>query len=305
MLTVFAFTVLFGTMYPLIVEAMSGDDVAVGRPFFDRASIPIALLLLLMLGIGTIAPWRVATPKLLWERLRLATVVGLVVGAGVVLLGIDSVAVVLTVVLVVFILTAIVVRYVSVVRSRSESTLTSAAKVLRNEPGYWGGQIAHIGIALMALSIATSGGLATREAVTLASGESAVVGRHCVQYVEPFSRAEPNRAVVGVVVEILDEACSRRLATLEPRVNSYPGSAQPIGTPAVWKGPINDVYIGIAGGDSDRIQLNVFIFPLQWLLWAGGLVVLIGGGLAMFVKPIRRNRASETGQPIEADASDV
>jgi cytochrome c-type biogenesis protein CcmF len=77
LLSVFAFTVLFGTMYPLLVEAASGDEVAVGRPFFDKASIPIALLLLLVLGIGAVSPWRVATPKLLWERLRLATVVGL------------------------------------------------------------------------------------------------------------------------------------------------------------------------------------------------------------------------------------
>lgn len=305
LLTVFAFTVLFGTMYPLIVEAMSGDEVAVGRPFFDRASIPIALLLLLMLGIGTIAPWRVASPKLLWERLRLATVVGLVVGAGVVLSGIDSVSVVLTVVVVVFILTAIVVRYVSVVRSRPEATLTAVAKVLRNEPGYWGGQIAHIGIALMALSIATSGGLATREAVMLAPGESAVVGSYCVQYVEPFSRAEPHRDVAGVVVNLFKEDCSTPIATLEPSVNSYPRALQPIGTPAVWTGPISDVYIAIAGGAADDIQLNVFIFPLQWLLWAGGLVVLIGGGLAMVPKATRRSRASATAEPAEVDTSDV
>ncbi|GMQ94136.1 MAG: heme lyase CcmF/NrfE family subunit [Acidimicrobiia bacterium] len=305
LLTVFAFTVLFGTMYPLIVEAMSGDQVAVGRPFFDRASIPIALLLLLMLGIGAIAPWRVASPKVLWERLRLATIAGLVVGAGAVLRGINSVSVVLTFILVVFILTAIVGRYVEVVRSRPEPILTAAVKVARNEPGYWGGQIAHVGIALMALSIATSGGLATREAVALAPGESAVVGGYCVQYVQPFSRSEPHREIVGVVVNLLDETCSRPIATLEPSVNSYPAAVQPIGTPAVWTGPVNDVYIGIVGGVEDRIELNVFIFPLQWLLWAGGFIVLIGGGFSMLRKPDGRGRASEMTEPVEAGASDV
>ncbi len=305
LLTVFAFTVLFGTMYPLIVEAMSGDQVAVGRPFFDRASIPIALLLLLILGIGAIAPWRVASPKVLWERLRLATIMGLVVGAGAVLLGINSVAVVLTFVLVVFILTAIAGRYVEVVRSRPEPVPTAAVKVLRNEPGYWGGQIAHVGVALVALSIATSGGLATRQAVTLAQGESAVVGGYCVQYVEPFTRVEPNREVVGVVVNLFKEDCSTLIDTLEPSVNSYPAATQPIGTPAVWTGPVNDVYVGIAGGEQDRIQLNVFIFPLQWLLWAGGFLVLIGGGFAMLRKPNRRSRASETTEPIEAGVPDV
>jgi len=305
LLTVFAFTVLFGTMYPLIVEAASGDEVAVGRPFFDRASIPIALLLLLMLGLGAVAPWRVASPKVMWSRLRLGTIVGLVAGAAVVLRGIDSTAVVITIVLVGFVLTAIIGRYVEVVRSRPESTLESAGKVLRNDPGYWGGQIAHIGVVLMALSIATSGGLAIRNAVSLAPGETAVVGGYCIQYVEPFTRTEPHRDVNGVVVEVLDETCTTSLDTLAPSVNTYPAATQPIGSPAVKIGMFSDVYIGIAGGDAGRIVLNVFIFPLQWLLWAGGAIVVLGGAFAMARRPTNGKRALELEQPVEAGATDV
>ncbi len=296
LLTVFAFTVLFGTMYPLVVEAASGDEVAVGRPFFDRASIPLALLLLLILGIGSISPWRVAKPKVLWERLRLATVVGLISGAlAVVVGGIDSNAVVVTIVLTFFVLTAIVDRFVNVVRSRPESAPSAAVKVLRNEPGYWGGQIAHVGVALMALAIATTGGLAVRDTIALAPGETAVVGGYCVRYLEPVSRVEPNRTVSGVLVEVLDGSCSKVIDTLEPRVNTYPGASQPIGTPAVSTGFVNDVYLAVAGGSAERIELNVFVFPLQWLLWAGGFVVIFGGLFAMIPKPNRQHRTSEEG----------
>ncbi|MCL1593885.1 MAG: cytochrome c biogenesis protein CcsA [Actinomycetia bacterium] len=309
LLTVFAFTVLFGTMYPLIIEATSGDEVAVGRPFFDRASIPLALLLLFILGIGSMSPWRVASQKVLWERLRLATVVGLVAGAlAVVWKGIDSVSVVVTIVLTAFVLTAIIGRFVSVVRGRPESVARASVKVLRNEPGYWGGQIAHIGIALMALAIATTGGLALRDTVALAQGETAVVGSYCIRYIEPVARVEPNRTVSGVVVEVLDESCSRVLSTLEPRVNSYPGSAQPIGTPAVRTGLTDDVYLAIAGGGAERIELNVFIFPLQSLLWAGGFIVLVGGLFSMVPKPRKQHRTSyqeqDTDVRAESRASD-
>ncbi|MEN8239193.1 MAG: cytochrome c-type biogenesis CcmF C-terminal domain-containing protein [Actinomycetota bacterium] len=308
LLSVFAFTVLFGTMYPLLVEAVSGDEVAVGTPFFDRASIPIALLLLLVLGIGSVAPWRVATPKILWERLRLATVVGLIAGALAVGWGIDSTAVVATIVLTFFVVTVIVVRFVAVVHSRPEPVFTASGKVLRNEPGYWGGQIAHVGIALIALAIATTGGLATRNLIALNQGESAVVAGYCVQYVEPVSRVEPNRSVSGVKVEVLDESCSDVIDTLEPRINMYPGSAQPIGTPAVSTGIVNDVYLAIAGGSAERIELNVFVFPLQWLLWAGGAIVVIGGLFAMTPKPSRQHRApreSESTEPaVESGGSD-
>jgi cytochrome c-type biogenesis protein CcmF len=308
LLSVFAFTVLFGTMYPLLVEAASGDEVAVGRPFFDKASIPIALLLLLILGIGAVAPWRVATPKVLWERLRLATVVGLVAGALAVVSGIDSISVVLTIVITFFVITAIVVRYVSVVGSRPGSKIKAAGMVLRNEPGYWGGQTAHVGIALMALAIATTGSLATRSVVALNQGETAVVAGYCVRYVEPVSRVEPNRTVSGVKVEVMDGSCTDVIDTLEPRLNTYPGSSQAIGTPAVSTGFVNDVYLAIAGGSGERIELNVFVFPLQWLLWAGGAVVVLGGLFAMVPKPSRQHRASyssgSTEPAVESEASD-
>jgi cytochrome c-type biogenesis protein CcmF len=308
LLSVFAFTVLFGTMYPLLVEAASGDEVAVGRPFFDKASIPIALLLLLILGIGSVAPWRVASPKVLWERLRLATVVGLIAGALAVGWGIDSLSVVVTIVLTFFVITAIAVRFVTVVHSRPESVFSAVPKVLRNEPGYWGGQVAHIGIALMALAIATTGGLATRDLVALEQGETAIVAGYCIRYVEPVSRVEPNRTVSGVRVEVLDRSCTNVIDTLEPRLNTYPGSAQAIGTPAVSTGFVNDVYLAIAGGSAERIELNVFVFPLQWLLWAGGAIVVFGGMFAMIPKPSRQHRASDLSEPIqpavESEASD-
>jgi cytochrome c-type biogenesis protein CcmF len=292
-LTVLAFTVLFGTMYPLVVEAMSGSEVAVGRPFFDRAAVPIALLLLLLIAFGSVSPWRVASKDVLWHRLRWPMVVGLAVGALAVLIGVRSWPVVLTIVLAFFIIAAVVERYVSVVRARPESVGSGAVKVVRNDAGYWGGQLAHIGVALIAISLATTNGLALRDTVTVPQGEMATVGGYCVRYIEPFSRSEPNREVAGVRVEVLDENCTDSKAILAPRLNTYTGSSQPIGTPDVWTGPIDDVYVGIAGGSASSVDLNVFVFPFQWLLWVGGLVIVAGGLLALFRNPARGSRASE------------
>jgi cytochrome c-type biogenesis protein CcmF len=285
LLTVFAFTVLFGTMYPLIVEALSGDEVSVGRPFFDRAGVPLALLLLLFLGAGAVAPWRVAKVDLLWRRLRAAVAAGLVAGAVAVVIGVRSIPVVLTIVLAVYVATAIVVRFASMVAARQEAVVSAMRRVVGNDRGYWGGQIAHVGIAIIAVSLATTNGLAIREVVTLDQGSTATVGRFCVRYIEPFTLSEPNREVNGVRIGILDASCSTTKATLEPRVNTYGAGTQPVGTPAVWTGFIDDVYVGIAGGSTTTIQLNVFIFPLQWLLWFGGMVVVAGGVFAMFRKP--------------------
>jgi cytochrome c-type biogenesis protein CcmF len=222
--------------------------------------------------------------------------------------GIDSTSVVLTIVLTFFVVTAIIVRFVSVVRSRPGSRIKASGKALRADSGYWGGQMAHIGIAAIALAIATTGGLATRGVVALNQGETAVVAGYCVRYVEPVSRAEPNRTVSGVRVEVLDGSCTDVIDTLEPTLNTYPGSSQAIGTPAVSTGFVNDVYLAIAGGSAERIELNVFVFPLQWMLWAGGAVVVFGGLFAMLPKPSTQHRASHDSDPtepaLESEASD-
>ncbi len=292
-LTVFAFTVLFGTLYPLIVQAMSGDEVAVGRPFFDRAAVPLSLLLLLVLGVGSISPWRVATPELLWKRLRAAVALGLVAAAISVSVGVESLSVVITLGLAVFVISAITLRFFEVVTARPEGMGTAARKVFGNDVGYWGGQVSHIGLAFVAIALATTSGLVVRDTIALSVGETAVVDGYCVEYLGPTSYTEPHRVVQGVRVAILDQSCSTVKAELEPRINTYEGSSQPIGTPDVWTGLIDDVYIGIAGGTTERIELNVFVFPLQWLLWVGGLIIVAGGVIALGRKPGRRRRASD------------
>ena len=284
LLTLFAFTVLVGTIYPLVYEAFTGDQVSVGRPFFDRVAVPLAFALLLMVGLGSIAPWRVARPGVLWRRLRAAVNWGLVAAAGVVLLGVRSVGVVAAVGLAVFVIATIVGWYVHQVRRQlaARRALRSAvASPLRADPGYWGGQISHVAVALAAIAIATTSGLAVRQTVTLGRGDTATVGGYCVRYVEPFTRSEPNREVEGIRVELLDGTCARSIALLEPRVHIYPNATQPVATPAVWTGLRDDVYLSLGGGTTSQAVLSVFVFPFQWLLWAAGAVVVLGGLVAL------------------------
>jgi cytochrome c-type biogenesis protein CcmF len=165
--------------------------------------------------------------------------------------------------------------------------------------------VSHIGLALVAISLATTSGLAIRDTVVLAPGETAVAAGYCIGYTESFARAEPNRDVQGVRIQVMDESCSTVKADLEPRINTYEGSSQPIGTPDVWTGFIDDVYVGISGGSAERIELNVFVFPLQWLLWVGGLILVAGGLIALGRKPARRRRASKDDEAQEAGSTHV
>jgi cytochrome c-type biogenesis protein CcmF len=82
-------------------------------------------------------------------------------------------------------------------------------------------------------------------------------------------------------------------------VNRYPNSTQPVGTPAVRTGLVDDVYLTITSGDANRVGLEILIFPFMWLLWVGGLIMVAGGFWAF---AMRRRSSPPTPTPDRVEA---
>ena len=173
----------------------------------------------------------------------------------------------------------------------------SLGRTMRRDPGYWGGQLSHIGVAILAMGIAISANQGMETQVTLEPGQMVEFAGHEITYLEDFSRQEPNRNVLGARVEVTRNGST--LAILEPRLNQYVRSSQPVATPAVdtsWRG---DFYLSLTGIGGGRISLDVFWFPFIWMIWLGGVVAASGGLFAWVVhKPSRR-----VPIPEEAEAS--
>jgi len=277
LLTLFAFVVLVGTIYPMVLEAFTGDRVSVGAPWFDRSAIPIALVLLLAMGIGPMTPYRVARPAVLWRRMRLPLQVAAATAAVVVVAGLRPITVVTTVALAAFVVSGILRHAHEVIRSRPGGYLGGLARLPGSDPGYWGGMIAHVGVALVAVAIAFSGSFGVRQEITLVVGESAPFEGYTLTYRSPFLRQEPNRTVIGASIEL--RRGDRLLGTLEPRLNQYPNQVQAIPTPSVRTGFGEDVYLSLVriGQGDATVTVDAFRFPLMWLLWLGGLTVFAGG----------------------------
>jgi cytochrome c-type biogenesis protein CcmF len=277
LLSLFAFVVLTGTTYPMLLEAFSGDRVSVGAPWFDRSAVPIGLVLLFAMGIGPIVPWRAASPSALWRRVRLPLQVAAVATALVVVAGLRPITVVATVALATFVIAGILRHGHEVVRSRPGRYLPELGRLPGSDPGYWGGMIAHVGVALVAVAIAFSGSFGARQEITLAVGDSAPFEGYTLTYLSPFLRQESNRTVIGATIEV--SRGDREVATLEPRLNQYPNQVQAIPTPSVHTGLGEDVYLSLVRLEqgSATVSLDAFRFPLMWLLWFGGLLVFVGG----------------------------
>ncbi len=289
LLALFAFVVLLGTIYPMVLEAFTGDRVSVGAPWFDRAAVPIALVLLFAVGLGPITPYRRARAEVMWERLRGPLQVTAVAAAAAAVAGVRAITVLGTVALGVLIISVIVRQAHSTVRSRPDPYLRSLRGLYRSDPGYWGGMVAHVGVALVAVAIAFSGSFDTRDTVTLQPGEAAVVHGYTLTYVGPFAIDDGHRTLIGAAIAV--SRGGSELGELRPALTQYPNQIQAVPTPAVRTGLREDLYLSlvrIAEGTA-AVTIDVFRFPLMWLLWLGGLIVVSGGALSFLGR--RRARA--------------
>ena len=290
LLTVFAFVVLAGTLYPILVEAFTGSQVGVGPPFFNRLAIPISLGLLLAMAIGVVTPYRSARGTVVWERIRNPLRVALAVAAASVLFGSRNGWVLLGLLAAAFVV-AIAGRQLWVTARKlaasSGARLPAAAgRAMRNDPHYWGGQIAHVGVALLALGIALSSNLGLEDEVTLQRGETVEFGRFEITFDGPFTRTESNREVLGAVVEV--RRGGDLVAVKEPRLNRYFSTGQTVATPSVDTQLGGDLYLSLVAISDNQASLDLFWFPFIWLMWVGGALAAAGGVWAWLVRKPRR-----------------
>jgi cytochrome c-type biogenesis protein CcmF len=147
------------------------------------------------------------------------------------------------------------------------------------------------------MGIAISANQGVDAQLTLEPGQTAEFAGHELTYLGDFSREETNRFVVGGSVEV------RRggdvVAVLEPRLNEYVRSNQPVATPAVDTSLRGDLYLSLTRIGGDQISLDVYWFPFVWLIWVGGLLAAAGGLYSLVVRkqtsaPVSRREADES-----------
>jgi cytochrome c-type biogenesis protein CcmF len=278
-LSVFAFVVVAGTLFPMLVEAFSGDRVAVGPPFFNRLAVPLSFGLLLAMGVGPVTPWRRGDPAVVWRRIHRPLQVALLAGAGTVLAASRIGYVVLGVVAGTFVVAVIVSHLFEqagrVASARGTGLRSALLRVLRADPGFWAGQLAHVGIALVAVALSFTANLADRAQVRLSPGESISFAGYELTYRSPFLQTLPSRRVEGATIEV--GRGGRLITELEPKASFFAADTAGITSPAVHSTLAGDLYLTLLDIDSIGITLRLDTSPLIWMLWVGGLTTAGGG----------------------------
>ncbi len=226
------FVIFWGTFFPLISEAVSGREASVGPPWFNRYTVPLALVLVLLSGIGPVIAWRRATAANL--RRNLLVPAGVALLALVVLVAATdaagSIPALLMFVFGAFVLAVVGQELWRGVRARrisaGESVPVALISLIRRNRRRYGGYVVHVGIAVLFMGVAASSAFQQAEDVSIRPGDTVTVGGHQVTYVRPTgeivaaSNGRLEKIDLGAVLKVSRDG--KPLGTLRTEKSYFP-----------------------------------------------------------------------------------
>ena len=282
----FAFVVMLGTIFPLIVEAIDGRTISVGNPYFDRMTMPIGFVLLFLMAVAPVLPWRKASSEVLSVRLLWPGWIGTASMVIAALLGARGWAPMLAFGLGGFAGGAALRQVVLATRRQGWRGLVGRTN---------GGMIVHLGVVLIAVALAASTSYVRQGEFTLAVGDTAEISGHTLTYQGSAFTQYANRSERSAAIVVDGEK------VYEPAIAVYPFAGQTIGIPSVRSTLRDDIALSVLTfpeGVGDTVVVRATVQPLIVWLWIGGLVMALGTLLAVVPGTRRRPTA-----PVSAPAA--
>ena len=299
-----AFSVLWGTLFPIISEWVRGTKITVGPPFFNAVNIPLGLLLLGLTGVGPLIAWRRASSANLKRQFAAPSIAGIAAGALLLAAGMRDVYALVSYTLAGFVMATIVQEFYKGTAARraihGESVPVALVRLVARNRRRYGGYIVHLGVVVLFAAFA---GLAFKREldVTLRPGESYTskdpFGHEWRFVSQGISRFEAsNRDVVAIGLDVFRDG--ERIGVMTSEQRQYRDSrGNPTFNPSTEVGIHGtlkeDTYIVLAGVTGDETaELRINFNPLVWWVWYGGAIMAIGGLIVMWPAAERRKPAS-------------
>ncbi|PRY65160.1 cytochrome c-type biogenesis protein CcmF [Vreelandella songnenensis] len=293
LLVIMTVTILLGTLYPLILDSLGLGKISVGPPYFNALFVPLTVIMCIFMGLGPVARWKRMASGELVGKLWLAGGAALALGVVLPLLyrGEWNLWASLGIVTALW----IVLPLVRDVFDKTRHGATRLGGLGKLSLAYWGMVLGHLGIAVTIVGVAVVSNYAVERTVRMAPGASVDVAGYEFTLQELVSRRGANFLADTAVLEVAHTDSGRRF-TLRPEKRFYLATGMPMTQVALRPGLFRDLYVAM-GEDLDdgswamRIQYKPFV---RWL-WLGGLLMALGGVLAVIDKRYRRTpKASRT-----------
>jgi cytochrome c-type biogenesis protein CcmF len=287
-LVAFTATVLLGTVYPLINQALTGEQVSVGGPYYEKMTLPLMAGLMFLMGLGPALPWGEAKGSVLLRQLlppaAVATLVGIVAFAmGLrppwlhLFLFASSFAAVVS-------LRELWAPVAAALR-RGEVPIWQAPLALSRSPRRTGAHIAHLGVVLLAVSIGFSSSFKQEQELSIELGESTEFAGYTIGFLGADRIDEPHRSSTRARLAVFEGR--HDLGEVTPMLVQYPRMSQTMGSPAVISRLTEDLYISAVRVSSTKASIRAYVEPLVVWVWIGGLLITLGGFIAAAPRPAR------------------
>jgi cytochrome c-type biogenesis protein CcmF len=273
------FAVLWGTLFPVISEAATGDKISLDADWYNRLMVPIGLFLLFLTGVGPLFAWRRTSVDSLRRNFQYPGIASVVLVGALIAAGVRHFYALVSFGFCLFVALTVIIEFYKGAKSiaaKSEMNLLRATVELthRNTRRY-GGYLVHMGIVLMFIGF-TGHAFNQAEVKELNVGDSMRVGVYDLKMIDLKQGENENFAWHRATM--LPSKNGVPLGILEPEKRFYKASKQGTSEVGIRQRPNEDLYLNFGGmsDDQQRAVIQAYVFPLVSWIWIGGLVLISG-----------------------------
>ena len=292
-----AFATLWGTVFPMFSEILTGDRISVAAPFFNKVNGPLFLLLLLLMGVGPLLGWRHTSAAAFRKQFTWPLIAAAVVALIVFVIA-RSLYPIVGLAICAFVAATIVQEYVRGVNARRKTSgdnmFTAMGHLWSRNGRRYGGYMVHLGIVLIGVAVIGNEFYQQTTNVTLAPGETTQIAGYTLEFAGLESDRQSNRVEYGARVIAYDRN-DNVVSTLIPKRNVYDKTPDmPTSEVGLHMSPVEDVYVVLNGWEEGgrTATFTIYINPLTAWMWVGGVVLVLGTLIAAWPHSSRRSPAN-------------
>ena len=289
---VLCFAVFWGTIFPVISEAVRGTKITVGAPFFNQINIPIGLILLFLTGVGPLLAWRNTSKESLIKNFTSPIIVALLTGGVLFALNVRGNSLV-ALSLASFVATTILIEFWRGISARTgkfeESVFTAFIRLIQKNRSRYGGYITHLGIVLMFVGF-SGHAFDIENEWGLKAGNRETVGNYEVELLKISQEERPNHYAYIADLNVYQKEDGKFVTDLHPEKRIYfhrdpnPDKRQPHSELDIYSTLVRDIYSIFTGVDPENNvgYFKIMINPLVQWVWIGSYLLVIGTVIAMW-----------------------
>ena len=284
------FAVLWGTLFPVVMEALTGEKETIDAPYYNKVNVPIALFLIFLTGVGPLIAWRKSSLASLKKSFQLPTIVGLVVMVGLVAAGMRAIAPVISFGLCAFVIASIASEFWKGSRAiqlkENINLFRSAYELTWRNTRRYGGYLVHMGMVILFIGF-TGSAFNQHETASIGLNETKNFAGYGFKVLGVNDGETPNYQFSHASVELSRNG--KVLDQLETEVRSYKASQEQSSIIGIRRRINEDVYINFAGLSQDNTKaiFQLYVFPLVTLIWGSFYILLLGTIICLIPGKVR------------------